>query len=422
MSGFSGINLILVILILFTEGFFSGSELALLSADRLQLKKKSKMGNHGATLALKMLKTPERILSSTLMITSTCVMAISVLLTLEFHQIFGDRGELYAVMTGSFLVVVFGELIPKFFYRKFSAALAPRVSIPIFFVQKILSPLLYLSTLYTVQLGKVLQPIEQLWSGKRDGKDELQVLLTQDSNETRLKTNEKRLIKKILKFRDKIAKDGLVPLVQVDAIEKTAPLDEAFEIYQRKKHSRLPVYDDRVDNIVGMLELSAVIRVNDTRQTVDRFMKVPHYVAESQKLGTILHEMMKEDVQIAVVVDEYGGALGLLTREDIFEQIVGDLQDEDDPETRSIRILGPHQWIVKAKTPIVQLNEETQLEIPEGDYDTLGGFLLRQFSRIPDPGDELYFDTAAGQIHFTVREASSRRIESVSIERILKDQ
>ena len=411
---------LVVAIILMIEGFFSGSELALLSADRLQLKKKSKGNDLGAQLALKLLKNPERILSTTLFVTSTCVMAISVILTLEMRRIHGNHGEFQAVLIGSSLVITFGELIPKFFYRKFSASLAPKVAIPIFYTQKILTPFIYLSGIYTSQIAKIMRPLEQLWMGKKQtGKDDLQVLLTANSSDTQIKVTEKKIIKKILKFRDKIAKDGLVPLVQVDAIEKSSKIVEAFELYEQKKHSRLPVYDERIDNIIGVLELMSVINAADQKQDIENYIKPVQYVAESQKLEVILNEMIENDRQIAVVVDEYGGAVGILTREDIIEQIVGDIQDEDDPETKPIRVLDTNKWLVKAKTTIAQINEELMVQLPEGDYDTLSGFLLRQFSRIPESGDELLFDTPAGQIHFIVREATSRRIESVSIERII---
>jgi CBS domain containing-hemolysin-like protein len=162
----------------------------------------------------------------------------------------------------------------------------------------------------------------------------------------------------------------------------------------------------------------SVINGPDLKQDIEKFIKPVQYVAETQKLEVILNEMIGDDRQIAVVVDEYGGAVGILTREDIFEQIVGDIQDEDDPETKQIRSVQANKWIVKAKTTIAQINEELLIQLPEGDYDTLGGFLLRQFSRIPESGDEIFFDTPAGQIHFIVKEATSRRIESVSIERI----
>jgi putative hemolysin len=415
---FSPVVIGIVLVLLLIEGFFSGSELALLSADRLQLRKRSKKGDFGAQLALRLLKNPEQILSTTLLMTSTSVMGISVAMTIECRRLFGEHGEIYAVAMGSTVVILFGELIPKFFYRKFASFFAARVSIPIFYVQKVISPFLYLANLYTSQIAKVIQPIERLWAGKNTGKDDLQVLLTSDSNDTQISSNEKRLIKKILKFRDKIAKDGYLPLVQVDVVDKHANLEEAFKIFHEKKHSRLPVYDDRVDNIVGCLELFQVIRAADISQPVERFVKPTLYVAESQKLEDILNEMIHQDMQLAVVVDEYGGAVGILTREDIFEQIVGDLRDEDDPETRMVRPAGDNRWIVRANTPMTQINDELHLDIPEGDYDTIGGFLLRQFSRIPDTGDELFFDTRAGQIHFIVREATSRRIESVSIERI----
>ncbi len=419
MMGFSTTVMLLVWLILIVEGFFSGSELALLSADRLQLKKKSKQGDLGSQLALRLLKTPDRILSTTLFMTSTCVMTISVLLTLEFRRVLPEHGEVWAIVTGSSLVIVFGELIPKLIYRKLAPRFASQIAIPIFYTQKVLSPFIKVASFYATKITKLITPIEQFWAGKKQSaKDELQGLLTNDPNDTQIKTTEKRLIKKILKFRDKIAKDGFLPLIQVDAIEKQSSLNEAFEVYAQKKHSRLPVYDERIDNIVGVLELNQIIRQTDLRQKIDRFIKPAFYVAETQKLEEILNEMIERDFQIAMVVDEYGGAVGILTREDIFEQIVGDLEDEDDPEKKLIRSLSPNQWAVKGRTTVSQINEELQLDLPEGDYDTLGGFLLRQFSRIPETGDELYFDTRMGQIHFVIREATRRRIESVTIERI----
>lgn len=418
MSEISLWVLLLVGVLILIEGFFSGSELALLSADRLQLRKKSKQGDYGAQLALRLLKAPDQILSTTLLMTNIAIMGISVALTLEFRRVFGENGEWWAVLAGSAVVILFGELIPKFVYRRFSGFLATKVSIPIFYTQKLISPFLFLSSLYTSQISRWLKPLEKLLNNKNTGKDDLQVLLTADSNETQISSNEKRLIRKILKFRDRIAKDGYLPLIRVDAVEKSAPLEEAFHLFNEKKHSRMPVYDERIDNIVGILELFQVIRASDTTQPVEKFIKPTLYVAETQKLEDVLNEMLHQDSQMAVVVDEYGGAMGILTREDIFEQIVGDLSDEDDPETKLIRPAGQERWIVKANTSVAQINEELHLDLPEGDYDTIGGFLLRQFSRIPDTGDELFFDTRAGQIHFIIREASSRKIEMISIERI----
>jgi putative hemolysin len=421
MIEFSPLIAALITVFILIEGFYSGSELALLSADKLQLRKKSKQGDYGAQLALRLLKNPENILTTTLLMNNTMIMAISVALTLECRRILGENGEWTAVLIGSTVVIFFGELIPKFIFRKFSGVMASRVSIPIYYTQKILAPIIFMAGLYTSQIARALQPIERLFSGNKTGKDDLQVLLTADSNDTQISTNEKRLIKKILKFRDKIAKDGYLPLIKIDAVEKSAPLKEAFQIFAEKKHSRLPVFDERIDNVIGILELFQIVRIQDTQQPIEKFIKPALYVAESQKLEDILNEMIHQNVQLAVVVDEYGGAVGILTREDIFEQIVGDLSDEDDPETKSIRPAGQNRWIVKANTPMNLINEELRLELPEGDFDTIGGFLLRQFSRIPDTGDELFFDTRQGQIHFIVREASSRRIESISIERILSE-
>jgi CBS domain containing-hemolysin-like protein len=165
------------------------------------------------------------------------------------------------VATGSLLVILFGELLPKFLYRKFSSKVVPKIAAPIFYSQKVLFPLIHLTTIYTSQIARVMGPIEMLWSGKRQTpKDELQGLLTSDTEDSQIKSNEKTLIRKILKFREKIAKDALLPLVQVDAIERQSSLYEAFEVFDQKKHSRLPVFDERIDNVIGILELNQILR------------------------------------------------------------------------------------------------------------------------------------------------------------------
>lgn len=412
-------SILLILFFLLIEAFFSGSELALLSADRLILKKKNKQGHSGAKLALKLLLNPDKILSTTLLMTSTCVMATTVLLTLEFRSAFGEHGESKAIVLGSFLVITFGELLPKFFFRKFSEQLAPKVATPIFYTQKILLPFISLISVYTAQLSKTIQPIERFWSGKKGTlKEDLNVLLTSDAHETQIKKSEKTLIRKILKFRDRRAKDAIVPLIQVDAIEKSMSLYDAYQIFAEKHHAKIPVYEERIDNIIGILELHTIIRTHDSSQPVSRFLKSAYYISENQKLENVLNEMIEDEIQMAIVVDEHGGALGILTREDIFEQIVGDIEDEDDLERRSIRELDVNKWVVRASTTVQKINEELQLEIPEGDYDTVSGFLLRQFSRIPEPGDELYFNTQYGQLHLVIRDANPRKIESVLIEKI----
>jgi len=409
-----------VILIVILEGFFSGSELALLSCDRLFLRRKAKSGNKGAQLALKLQDSSEKILSTTLIVTSSCVMAITVLTTLESRRLFGEGGEKYAIFLASGTVIIFGELLPKLLFRRKATTFAPIVAIPIYYFQIAISPFTRLVSAYTKQLERVARPIEALWSGKRSPKDELQGLLSQETKNTNIRSHERKMIRKILKFREVAAKDALLPLVQVDAIEKTATVAAAIEEFDRHRHSRMPVYDERVDNVVGVIELTSLMRAPDLLVPIDQYVQTAHFSSDSQKLSEVWKDMNESNSKMNVIVDEYGGALGILTREDIVEQIVGDLQDEDDPESRDYRQISENKWSAKGSCPINQLNDALKIELPEGDYDTLAGFLLRQFGRIPEQGDEVYYATKSGQIHFQIRSASAKRIESIVITRITR--
>ena len=410
---------ILVPPILLIEGFFSGSEIALLSADRLGLRKSAKQGSPAARLALELSQHPERILSTTLFMTCLCVIAVSSLITLYFLDHNPRQGGWLAVLVTSPLVVLFGELIPKTVYQRYSTRIAPWVARPVFYTFWVFFPITRILGFFTGRISNLLGPVEELVTGRRrTTREELQTMLLYGRKESEIKTSEKRMIRRIFDFKDTEAKHALIPLVKVEAIEESSTIKAALERYQAHRHSRMPVYRGRVDNIVGVLEASDLLSATDLNQPIRNYVTSAHYAAETQGLEDLMLEMRRDDVELVVVVDEYGGAVGILTFEDIIEEIVGEITDEYDTETEPYRELGEGRWLVQARMEISALNEKLRLALPEGEYETLGGFLLQQFGRIPDPQDELYFDTATGSYQFTIRKATQRTIEMVLVERI----
>lgn len=405
--------------LLLIEGFFSGSEIALLSADKLGLKSKARQGSKSAKLALELSNHPERVLASTLLMTSVCVVATSSLLSLYFMSLGIEHSEFFAILVTSPLVVIVGELIPKTIFQRFSDRMAPWVAMPVNLVYWAFFPVTRVLSGYTTRLSRLLGPVEELIAGKRRTKrEELETLLSYGKKDSELKSSERRMIKRIFDFKDTEAKHALIPLVRVDAIDQDSTIGEAFDKFRQHRHSRMPVFSGRVDNIVGVLELGDLTGATDRKQSIKPFLTPAHYVAETQALSDLLQDLRREDIELVVVVDEYGGAIGIITLEDIIEEIVGDIQDEYDAEHLPYRELTPSSWLVQARMEITAIQERLAIEIPEGEYETLAGFLLQQFGRIPEVGDELYYDTRQGTVKFTIRKASERQIESVHLERL----
>jgi putative hemolysin len=401
------------------EGFFSGSEIALFSADRLALKKMAKKGSVGAKLALELAAHPERILSATLFITDLCIILISALITLHFLKKSNEHGDLYAILICSPLVVIFGELIPKTVYQRHATKVAPWVARPVNWAYWIFYPFTRLIASYTNRLSRMVGPIEELIVGKRrTTREELQSLLSYSKRESEIKASEKRMIKRIFDFKDTEAKHALIPLVRVEAIDESATVQQALERYQSHRHSRMPVYSGRIDNIVGVLEASDLLSATDNRQPIRLYISSAHYVSETQSLEDLMYEMRRDDIEMVVVVDEHGGAVGILTFEDIVEEIVGEINDEYDTESLPYKELSDSSWLVQARMEIQAINDQLRVALPEGEYETLSGFLLQQFGRIPSNRDELFFDTPTGSYKFTIRKATQRHIEIVLIERL----
>jgi putative hemolysin len=406
-----------------TQAFFAGSEIALLSVDKLALKQQARSGARGAKLALELATHPERILSACLLMTNFCVVGIAGLTSLYFVESRAENSELLATIVASPLVVLFGELLPKTIFQRNAISLARWVAHPVQWTYWAFFPVTRLLRGYTSKLSSIAGPIEELLTGRRrTTRDDLETLLTYGRRESELKATERQMIKRILEFRETEARHALIPLVRVDAIEETATLRDALESFERHRHSRMPVYSERIDNIIGILETADLFMATDLDQPIRHYLTNPHYVAETQSLRSLLEEMHREDNEMVIVVDEHGGAVGILTFEDIVEEIVGEISDEFDVETAPYKELSEDSWLVQARMEVPHANEQLGIQLPEGEYETVGGFLLQQFGRIPETRDELFFNTPAGQLKFTIRQATERHIQSVLVERLTESE
>jgi putative hemolysin len=408
------ITALLMVVCLIAEGFFSGSELGVVSADRMKLRHDAAKGSRGARLALDMLeKRPEWLLSTTLVGTNIAVVANSTIATALMISLFGEAGSWLAVILVAPLIWVFGEIVPKSVFQQRADAITPYV----IYVLRFFSILFWPILIVFVTLSKFLSRL----AGSRDEhnpftlREQIQSMVQMPPQEGGdIQAIEKTMIRRMFNFSETTVYKVMVPLIDVNAVEKHATVGEAVRLAVESSHVRLPVYDGRIDRVVGVLNTMNLLGV-DQSSPIEPFIRPARYVPASKSAESMLVELRKDGDAMAVVMDEFGGAEGIVTIEDIIEEVVEDMQDEYDRQEKPaewLKKLGHHDYLVSARADPGILVEKLGLKLPgEGNYDTLSGFLLEHAREIPRAGTTIEVDG----IKFTIQRATPQVIQEVQI-------
>ena len=406
----SALLLILAAICILLTAFFTAAETALISADRVYLSKRKKAGHRNAALAMKHLENVDYLLSTTQFGANLFIACATTLATLFVKRVLPDH-ELLVFAIFAPTMLVFSDSLPKVVGRAFPESMAQLAALPLWLFGQACSPLLALISVYTNRLSKLVGLGRQdSISRRRKTREELHALLSEADSDSEIRLGHKRMIRRILDFSQQNVKKVMLPFVNVDAIEKDSTVQEAVDMFETLRHSRLPVYEERIDNIVGILHFPDVFKCRDPdTEKVSRYMRPALFVPEIQQLETLTREM--KEAEIAIVVDEYGGAVGIVTKEDVLEEIVGDISDEWDENALGVMEMSPDSYLVHVNMGVNEVNEKLGIEVPKGDYETLSGFLLQQFNRIPAAGDELYFANFKVKVH----RANEKAIETVII-------
>ncbi len=397
-----GLGIVLLILCVGMQGFFSGSEMALVSSNKLKLQTASEAGNSGATLALELLGKEQLLLGTCLIGTNVCLVSGTTLMTFLLATN-GFSAQWAATALFAPIALTFGEAVPKTVLGHHSDAVTPFLARPISLFQWMFTPLLWVVDAWNRLL-------------KRIGKDDRPVIRQDvvdllEHKDGGIDPEDKKLIRRLFAMNDDVAESCMTPLVDLLAVEESATVAEATEIVLRYGHSRLPVYRERIDNIVGVVEHRDLLFCSDTSIPVAKCAKPVSFVPEVKPLDELLQDMRTGAAHLAVVVDEYGGSVGLVTLEDLLEELVGEIRDERDRAGPRIRRLGRHDWRIPARTEIDELSETINLPFPEGDFETVAGMILASIGRIPEAGEEVKI----GCFTFHIEVASERAIQTVRL-------
>ena len=412
-------SILLILALLCLEGLFAGSEIALVASDINRIRQKAAAGSRSAIIALRLLRNPEWFLATALTGTDICIIAESVLAASVFIEIFGPvQGQLASVLITVPVILVFGEIIPKTIFQQDPEKMAVRFSWFIWIASRLLYPVVFIvSRIARVAIFFSRKGNEQTYSPYIT-KQGLKFLLREKTDQGDLLVSERNMARRVIDFSETAAGKILVPLSHVVSLEEKTTFDEAASQLKGKWFSRIPVYREEVYNIVGILYGFDLLKIlpESKEEPVGRYMKEPFFVPESRKAHDLLLDLQKKGEQMAVVVDEYGGAVGIVTVEDLLEEIVGEIQDEYDTGESTYRKAGRGRFIFDARMNVQQVGDVLKVEIPPGDYETLGGFLLNRMGRIPQKGESLKY----GNIQYIVQDTDPKSIKEVMV--VLPDE
>ncbi|MCD1295277.1 hemolysin [Methanocella sp. CWC-04] len=406
------LQLILLGILLLLSGFFSSSETALTSINKIRLRHMVDEKVKNADRIQKLLEEPGKLLSTILIGNNIVNISASALATSLAIEFFGDTGVGIAMGVMTLLVLVFGEITPKALAIQYSEKISLLVIKPVSIIVWVLSPIVAIFNYGTNGLINLL-------GGKRDKnapiitEEELKTLVNVSHEEGVLEVDEKSMIQNVFEFGDLHVKDVMIQRTDIVAININSTFDEVTEILKTEQYSRYPIYKQRMDNIVGILNVKDFFFSKESKETFDikKYMRKPYYTFEFKKISEVFSDMKKFRVHMAVVLDEYGGTAGIVTIEDLIEEIVGEIQDEYDIQVNEIEEIKEGEYLVDGSTKIDTFNEILNVNIESEYYDSIGGYLIGEFGRLPQAGEKLEKEN----IVFTVEGVDKNRIKKVRI-------
>ncbi len=405
-----------ILICLICSAFYSGSETALVSVNKLRINQLVESKDKKARIIHRLVASPDKMLALTLVGTNLVNILIAQYGDRLTEHVLSDTNisdriqGVISILYVTILLLIFGEILPKTVFRVKADILALRYAYLLRFSDYILAPLIYFVQTVTKVLVRIIDrgPSEPNVDVQRE---ELRLVATMGEQSGNLHAEQRRMIHRLLNIQNRTVRQVMVPLVDIVAIEKTTTCEDFFQIAVDSGYSRLPVYDERIYDIIGIVNLLDVIYAENLPDTIESFIRTDlHVVPESKNINALLKEIQQTQHTMVFAVDEYSGIVGLLTVEDLVEEIVGEFADErDDPD--SIHLISPVIIECEGRAEIDILDEQYGLSIPEGDYETIAGYILERTGTIPETGTELEL----GDSVITILDADTRAIKKIRI-------
>ena len=411
----SSIQIILLVILLVGSGFFSASETALMSLSRIKIRHMEEDGVRGAKLVGSLLEDSNRLLTSILIGNNIVNIAATSITTSLFTTTLGLGAEGVAAATAlmTVLVLIFGEITPKTISANTPEKVSLMVAKPIKLFMIILKPVVGIFNIITKIIFKLLGVDDH---GVRPfiTEEELKTMVNVSHEEGLLEIEEREIINNVFEFGDMQAKEAMVQRLDIVAIDIEDTYEEIIELFKTEKLSRMPVYEETIDDIIGILNIKDIIFLSDEEIDdfdIKKYIRDPFFTYEFKKITQLLEEMKKDKSQMAIVVDEYGGTAGLITIEDLVEVIVGDIEDEYDEEEDEIQVISSKEFLVEGSTKISDVNEVLNINLESEEFDSIGGYIIGYIKHIPEENEIIEVD----RVKFNIESVDKNRIKKIRI-------
>lgn len=433
----SGFQIFLTLFLVILNGFFVAAEFAIVKVRGSQIEIKAKTGSRVAKTAKHMISHLDGYLAATQLGITLASLGLgwvgeSVMSNIVFNffsfislpiseSVATSAGHVFAFLIITFLHIVFGELAPKSLAIQRPVNTTMAVALPLQFFYILFRPFIYVLNGFANVILRGFG-INAVNSGETiHSSEELQYILDQGKETGALDTAEHQLIKNVFDFNERVVKNIMVPRTKIVAIEDNTTLEEILELIVEEGYSRIPVYEETIDKIVGIVHAKDILSImaNKREFILENIIRKPFFVPESKKINSLMAELKLKKMQIAIVLDEFGGTAGMVTLEDIVEELVGEIQDEYDEEKPIVEKVSDSEYIVTASATVYDVNEFLPHDLPEDeDYDTIAGLVSEIFGNIPEVGEIKEFNG----YNFTILRKIGQNIESVKLELIISQE
>ncbi len=413
-------QLITILVMVFLSAYFSSSETALVTVNKIRMKNLAENGDKRAAKVLKVISDSGKMLSAILIGNNIVNIFASSLATILAIDIWGDIGSGIATGALTIIILIFGEVTPKTMATikadSFALAIAGIIDVLMF----ILTPVIFIINKLASGVLWLLR-VNPNEAEKAMTEEEIRTIVDESQESGAIEDEEREMIHNVFDFGDSLAKEVMVPRIDMTFVEADATFEELIELYRENKYTRYPVYEESTDYVIGIINMKDVILLqNEEDFSIRNIIREPYFTYEHKNTADLFVEMRKASIPLAIVLDEYGVTAGLVTLEDLLEEIVGEIRDEyDSDEEDAIEQLSEYEYLILGSTNLDDVNDALDLDFESDDYDTIGGYCLQLLDHLPEENETIFTED---DVVIKIKEVDKNRIEKIYIRVPEKEQ